>query len=211
MLKCIAVYGGTFDPVHLGHVNTAKALELHLHFDEIRFLPCKQPVLKNAATASSHHRLAMLELALANFPKAIIDDREIKREGLSYMIDTLESMRTDSPEASLCLVVGMDAFNDLPRWHQWQALFDFAHIIVINRPGISLLADPILEKTIATRQTMSIDALQTKSHGQLYFQQLPETPISSTEIRQRLQQGKSVASMLAVKVSDYIRIQQLYR
>lgn len=211
MLKSIAIYGGTFDPVHNGHTKAALALEKIFSFDEIRFLPCKQPVLKNAANASSQHRLAMLKLALTGFPKAIIDDREIKRTGPSYMVDTLASMHTECPKASLSLVIGMDAFNDLPQWHLWEALFDFAHIIVINRPNVLLNPNPNLEKIITLRQTTTIDALKAKPCGLLYFQQLAETPISSTVIRQRMQQGKSVASMLDIHVLDYIQTQKIYR
>lgn len=209
MLEAIAIYGGTFDPVHKGHIDTAIALDSRFHFDEIRFLPCKKPVLKSDASASSGHRVAMLKLALSDVAKGLIDEREILREGPSYMVDSLASIRMERPKASLCLVMGMDAFNDLPRWHQWSSLLEHAHIIVINRPGYHLNEDPKL-KTLLEARGDSTDALKTTRCGKICLQHLPEMTIASSEIRRHLQANKPVDAWLSPAVADYIRQNKLY-
>lgn len=136
--KALGILGGTFDPIHQGHLGIAHAALLACQLTEIRFIPCKQPLLKNQAHASTEQRLAMLSIACKPYPNFVIDDREIKRDTPSYMVETLTSLRADYPTSALCLIIGIDAFIDLPQWYHWQQLIDLAHIIIPNRPSFSL-------------------------------------------------------------------------
>ena len=137
MNKPIGILGGTFDPVHYGHLRTALELFQILNLAEIRFMPCQIPVHKDEVHADPKHRLAMLELALAGTPEFKVDHRELQRSTPSYMIETLISLRKEYPDTPLALIMGSDAFINLATWNSWQELTDYAHIVVAIRAGKS--------------------------------------------------------------------------
>src|SRR5919106_983706 len=133
-MTTIGIFGGTFDPIHFGHLRTAFELLQALKLNEIRFMPAGNPPHREVTVASPAERFAMVEAAIAGQPGFVVDDREIRREGLSYSVDTMRTLRADFPDHALSLIVGMDAFLGLPKWHQWRELLELAHLVVAHRP-----------------------------------------------------------------------------
>jgi nicotinate-nucleotide adenylyltransferase len=208
----IGIYGGTFDPIHYGHLRTALEVKEALQLDELRFLPCRLPPHRASPGASPEQRLQMLELALENTgPGFIADDRELRREGPSYMVDTLTSLRQEYPESSLCLIVGLDAFYGLPSWHRWRELFNLAHVVVMRRPG---LAEPAwtgdLAELIQQRRTDDFAQLSAVLAGQLVFLEVTQLDISATGIRRLVADKKNPRYLLPDPVLAMIQQQGLY-
>ena len=134
--KAIGVLGGTFDPVHFGHLRLAKCARDDFQLDEVHLLPCRVPALKPQPIATAQQRVDMLRLAIANEPGLVVDESELHRDGPSYTVDTLRALRVEvGPECAICLIMGMDAFLSLPAWHEWQEIIGLAHVIVMQRPG----------------------------------------------------------------------------
>jgi nicotinate-nucleotide adenylyltransferase len=129
----IGIYGGTFDPVHYGHLRTAVEVKGIFALDTLRLIPCYQSPLKKGSQASPEQRLQMLQLAIMGEKGLLCDSRELDRAGRSYMVETLASLHNDFPNETLILFMGSDAFADIERWYQWQRLFDYAHIVVMTR------------------------------------------------------------------------------
>lgn len=212
MRNCL-IFGGTFDPVHNGHINTVINVQDHYHFDEIIFLPCKLPLLKHKAQATAKQRVDMLQIAINHFPKYpfIIDTREIRRDSPSYMVTTLEDYR-QQPKYSDCaitLMIGRDTFLQLPQWHQWQKILSLTNLLVINRPGIyhpSLTLSDLLK----THQTHQKDKLTTTTQGLIYCIDAGYYEISSTAIRQYIQHNTPCTHLLSQDVFDYIQQNKLY-
>ena len=135
MTRPVALFGGTFDPVHFGHLRPAVELQQVLDAAELRFIPCQIPPLKDAATAPADVRLEMLRAAVHDLPGCSVDPRELQRDGPSYTVTTLEELRSEDPGRRLCLVIGLDAFLALPTWHRWEAVLELTHFAVTSRPG----------------------------------------------------------------------------
>ncbi len=135
MTQPIGILGGTFDPVHNGHLHLATAFLKELDLAELRFIPLNSPAHRPAPVASSAQRLEMLKLAVEDQARLKVDDCERRRDGVSYTIDTLKDLRTRFAESSLCLLMGIENFKTLNQWHQWQSLLGYAHIVIANRPG----------------------------------------------------------------------------
>lgn len=208
----IGILGGTFDPIHFGHLRPALDVAEILKLDEVRFIPCGQPPHREQPVASALQRLSMLRAAVSSHPKLKVDDRELSRQGPSYMVDTLASLKKDFPEKNLCLILGWDAFIHLESWHQWERLLELANIAVTHRPGWSVeqigkhseLAKLIDERTVAAEK------LSSKAAGFITFIAVTQLDISSTQIRQQLQQGNSVSYLLPDKVEQLIINQHIY-
>src|SRR5664279_5297098 len=128
----VAILGGTFDPVHYGHLRFADDVRRALHLAEVRLVPAADPPHRRGPAATADHRAAMLTLAAAEFPGLVVDERELRRPGKSYTVPTLEELRREFPGRPVWLLLGADAFRDLPTWHRWQELFDLAHVIVVE-------------------------------------------------------------------------------
>ena len=208
----IGIYGGTFDPVHYGHLRSALEVKEALGLEELRFLPCGQPPHRRTPQALAHQRLRMLELALVDAAAGFrIDTRELEREGPSYMVDTLASLREEVAERPLCLILGMDAFAGLPAWHRWRELFDQAHIIVMRRPDAP---EPDIAETwaglVAGRRVLETERLRAKPAGLVYFVEVTQLAIAATQIRRLIRSGKDPRYLLPDTVLDWIRAQQLY-
>jgi nicotinate-nucleotide adenylyltransferase len=189
----IGIFGGTFDPIHLGHLRLALELGERYPFDEIRFIPCKQPVLKHAAIASAEHRLAMLKLAVEKQPTFIVDDREIQRSSPSYMIDTLLSLNHEMPGREFALILGSDALAQFTTWNRWQEIIKLAKLLVVPRPSF-----------------MST-SIRPELKAQTVIQNISGLPISSSQIRAEIQAGRSVRYWVPDSVWEYITSYQLYR
>lgn len=210
-MKLIGIFGGTFDPVHFGHLRPVQEVCQDLGLDEVRWIPCGLPPHRDSPLGSAGQRLAMLRLALKGNKKFVVDTREIDRDGPSYMVDTLRSLRQDFPDESLVLILGQDAFNGLPQWHNWQQILQLAHIIVCTRPGSEQPLSGPLEKLVVDRQIQNDEQLKSAASGCIYMHQVTQLPISATQIRELCQQGKSPAYLLPDSVNDYIQTNGLYR
>jgi nicotinate-nucleotide adenylyltransferase len=179
----IGVFGGTFDPIHCGHLRTAFELWQELKLAEIRFLPTGSPPHREKLYASPEQRLEMVRAAVADQPAFIVDDREVRRSGVSYSVDTLAELRHEYPQRSLCLLLGMDAFLGLPGWHRWRELLTLAHIVVAHRPGWRAPTTGPLGELMVDHGTGSILALQQERAGRVYVRAVTQLEISSTELR----------------------------
>jgi nicotinate-nucleotide adenylyltransferase len=188
-MRPIGIFGGTFDPIHYGHLRTAFELLQMLEFDEVRFIPCGDPPHRGVTFAPAMLRLDMVQLATRNEPGFVVDDRELQRKGPSYSIDTLESLREEFPDRSLCLITGMDAFLGLPTWHRWDEILDFAHIVVAHRPGWRAPGEGTLGELLRERRTQQAADLREKLQGRVYIHAVTQLEIASTEIRNLVAQG----------------------
>ncbi len=210
----VGLFGGTFDPVHFGHLRTALELKQTLKLDEIRLLPCNLPGHRLEPLGSAEQRLHMVKLAIIDEPELQIDDREMTRQGVSYMVDTLDSLRTELGEdAALCLILGTDAFLSLNTWHEWKKIPDLAHIIIVARPGCTLPsdADGVMGRFMHARAALEPHELKSSPSGRVLVQCLTPLDISATAIRSIISVGKSPRYLLPDLVWDYIKQQNLYK
>ena len=204
----IGVYGGTFDPVHFGHLRTALEVKEIFGLDEIRLVPCFMPPHRDEPTVTANSRVRMLELAVEGYAGMRVDTREIDRGGPSYMVDTLESLRQEFGDQPLLLFIGGDAFLNLTGWHRWRQLFDFAHVIVMTRPGYE---QPKLDRFFQDRLAASDDSLRQTPAGYLFFQQVTALDISATAIRRMIAENRNPGFLLPESVIEYIRQNKLYQ
>jgi nicotinate-nucleotide adenylyltransferase len=189
-MRTIGIFGGTFDPIHFGHLRTAFELLQALRLDEMRFMPAGTPPHREGTVASAAVRLAMVQAATQGQPGFVVEDREIRREGLSYSVDTMRTLRADFPDHSLCLIVGMDAFLGLPKWHQWRELLDLAHLVVAHRPGWRAPSMGPLGELLVDRGTGRIGDLHEARAGCIYIHAVTQLEISSTEVRKLIAAGR---------------------
>ncbi len=212
MSRSLAILGGTFDPIHFGHLRTALELKQQLGVDEMRLLPCYLPPHRGSPVASAAQRWTMLQLALEDEPELLADDREIDRGGVSYMVDTLQSFRDEfGNRVSLYLAVGMDSFLTLPHWHEWQRIPDLAHIVVVARPGSRLPDGGILERFLQARLVSHAAELREAASGRVLCRELTPLDISASCIRQLVTRGQSPRYLLPDAVLAYIRQHGLYQ
>ncbi len=214
MKKCIGILGGTFNPIHHGHLRMAQELADALGFDEVRFIPSASPPHRTTPEVSAEHRAAMVQLAIADNPLFKLDMRELARTGASYMIDTLISLREELGEhAALCLIMGSDAFVKLDTWHHWQKLLDYCHIILVQRPNISPDLPRLsakLTSLLHDHYTENVDDLTEKTTGYIHMQKITPLDISATRIRESLKACHSVRYLMPESVITYIATHKLY-
>jgi nicotinate-nucleotide adenylyltransferase len=212
--RCIAVLGGSFDPVHNGHVALAQHFIKLLSPDELRLIPAGNPWQKEGLKATPAHRIAMLKLAFRECPvPVVIDTSEIERDGPTYTIDTLRALREKSgQEASIAFLIGADQLQGLNTWKQWRQLFDYAHFCIASRPefgiGASVLAQDILGE-ISQRQCKPEEIRETAS-GSICIAEGLAVEVSSTQVRNALKQGEQINTWLPPAVLDYIKQHHLY-
>ena len=195
----IGILGGTFDPVHFGHLRPALEVMQALGLEQVRFVPNRVPPHRETPWLDVDRRLELLRTAIEDQPGFLLDEREIHREGHSYMVDTLESLQTEFPSQSLCLIVGMDAFLGLKQWYQWQRIPGLCHLVVTTRPGSSIDPD-FIDSLPATRAT-SVSGLTKQAAGRILLQSVTQLDISASRIRMMLAQGKSVRYLLPDEVN----------
>jgi nicotinate-nucleotide adenylyltransferase len=211
MPKRIGIFGGTFDPVHIGHLRSALEVAEFMALDELRLVPSARPPHREAPQVSAQDRLAMVELAVAGLPPLRVDDRELKRDKPSYSIDTLESLRSElAADDQLFLLIGWDAFCGLPTWHRWSELLEHCHILVLQRPDADSEAPETLRNLLAARSISDPLAMEGPA-GQISFIWQTPLAVSATQIRTLLASGKSVRFLLPDAVLTYIHAHGLYR
>ncbi|CDZ78363.1 putative nicotinate-nucleotide adenylyltransferase [Legionella massiliensis] len=209
------IYGGTFDPIHYGHIKTALDVQGFFHFERFVFLPCKIPVLKNQALATPEQRVSMMELALAPYQQQArfsIDLSELNRDTPSYMVDSLEYFRKQfGEELAITLLMGMDTFSQLHRWYQWSKLITLCNILVIDRAGFAKQALPdLVQDLLDKQQTFDANALKQKSHGLIYRYNAGQFDFSSSWIREQLSKNNELENYLPIAVLEYIKKNNLY-
>ncbi|WP_028387928.1 nicotinate-nucleotide adenylyltransferase [Legionella fairfieldensis] len=212
------IYGGTFDPIHNGHINTAINIQNHFNFDRFVFLPCKVPVLKHRALATAKQRITMIELALSEQDKNrhfTIDLSEINRDSPSYMVNTLENFRQQfGNNIAIVLIMGADTFNQLPQWHAWQQILSLTNLLVIKRPGKNYdreAPEPVKE-LLSHYETHEDKAISQQPHGLIYRYNAGNFNVSSSWIRQqiRIHNEQALKNYLSDKVLKYIKQNNLY-
>jgi nicotinate-nucleotide adenylyltransferase len=206
----IGVFGGTFDPVHYGHLRSAFEMLQVLRFDEVRFMPCGDPPHRGKTFATAEQRLRMVQVAIAGQAGFLSDDRELRRDGPSYTIDTLLSLRAEFPRRSLGLIVGMDAFLGLPKWHRWQEILGVAHIVVAHRPGWKAPDIGPLGDLITEHGTHRVADLQSTLSGRIHIHAVTQLEISSTEIRDLVAAGRDPRFLMPDAVRDVIMTSKVY-
>jgi nicotinate-nucleotide adenylyltransferase len=189
----IGIFGGTFDPIHLGHLRMALELYELLSLEDVRFIPCKQPVHKQRQVTDAAHRLAMLNLAIASQPGFIVDERELNRESPSYMIETLQDLKRELPDKELGLIIGSDALLLFKTWKDWQKIVSLAKLLVVPRTSFNNAAVP------------------EDLHPHMEVYGLATLPISASQIRAEIQCGRSARYWVPDTVWTYINQHQLYR
>jgi len=207
----IGIFGGTFDPIHYGHLRTAFEMLQALRFAAVHFVPSGDPPHRGRTYAPASLRLEMVRAAVANEACFIVDDCEIKRAGPSYSVDTLAAMRRQYPTASLSLIVGMDAFLGLTSWYRWEEILNFAHIVVAHRPGWRAPDIGPLGKLISEHGTHRIDDLHEELCGRIYIHAVTQLEISSTEIRDLVVAGRDPRFLMPDVVRDIILKSHCYQ
>ncbi|AIA75844.1 nicotinate-nucleotide adenylyltransferase [Vreelandella sp. 21] len=202
----IGMLGGTFDPVHLGHLRSAVEVREALELDRLHMIPAPQPPLRDTPQVSPEQRFELLRLGISDTPGVMADDRELRREGPSYSVDTLAELRQAyGDSASLVMIIGFDAFLRLAKWHKANQIFSLAHLVVIARPGYNARWPEELRELVGNREVDSVDELMRSPNGNVLTLALPSMmAISATYIRERLEKGKSVRYLLPEAVEEAI-------
>ena len=200
----IGIYGGSFDPIHLGHLKTATTLKTELQLDHLFLLPCCEPVHKDGLKYPSNDRLKMLNLALEKFSTLEIDSREILRGGGSYMIDTLHELKQIYRDEPICLIIGMDSFLKIKTWKDWQEFSKLVHLVILQRQGFNIINSSL----DSFHNTKEVNELRLESNGLLYFSNCPKINISSSDIRDRIAANQNLDDLLPKSVINYLRLHE---
>ena len=212
----IGIFGGTFDPVHYGHLRLAEEMLELANLRQIRFIPTGIPPHRNAPQTSAQHRSAMVQLAIADQPAFVLDDREVRCATPCYTVNTLRELRAElGATQPLCLLMGGDAFLQLHTWHEWEQLFELAHIVVGYRPGFTL--EERIHSATAELQhhyharLCTADILSQQPCGGVAELAIPKLEISATDIRRRVAENRTIRYLLPNAVADYIHQHHLYQ
>lgn len=206
----IGVFGGTFDPVHYGHLRPALELLQGLPFDEVRMIPARQPPHRKPPEAPPRLRAEMLRAAIDGVAGMGMDGRELDREGPSYMVDTLTSLRVELEHTPLCLLLGMDAFVGFDQWRQWRRILELAHLVVAWRPGWELPQHGELAEVLRQATVEEPSALLQKDSGRILLYPVTQLDISATQIREMVAAGRSPRFLLPDTVLAIIQREGLY-
>ena len=209
-MQPIGILGGTFDPIHKGHLAIAKqALQLGLQF--VFFVPVNIPPHRQKPIASAFHRKKMVELATSDEDSFYVDCRELNRNEKSYSIETIKSFRTQFPDTPLFMIIGIDAFNQIDKWHKWDSLLNYVHITVADRPGIKQKVNTLLDEWTQKHLVDNVETLKQKICGNIYFMPTKLTDISSSDIRLAIKKAERLNNFLHRSTINYINEQHLYQ
>ena len=207
----IGIFGGTFDPVHHGHLRIALDAQEALGLEQVRLIPLASAVHREQPQATAEQRLAMLQAAVAGHTGLHADPREIERGGQSFMVDTIESLRNEFAGKRLCLLLGSDAFNGLPGWRDPERILAMAHVLVMQRPGYTLPNDPELQALVKKHRCNDVSDMTRNASGCVHFHTVTQLDISSSDIRSRIAAGTDPSFLLPDPVLSFIRQNDLYR
>lgn len=213
----IGILGGTFNPIHEGHVKVAEDVQKKFRLEKILFIPSYIPPHKESVDmASPHHRLRMIELAVSAHPQFLASSIEIEAKGKSYSIFTILKLKKTFPKAAIFFILGIDAFLEIDTWREYKKVLEQCYFVVVSRPGYSLddaadaLPPEYRERMTETQRTERIDDNMVLSYKMFLFQ-MESLDIASTEIRQNIRQKKSIKGLVPEAVEDYIRENKLYQ
>lgn len=216
----VGIYGGTFDPIHYGHLRVAQELADDIEFDRFYVVPAGEPRLRAVPAGSKTQRAQMVALAIQGNPAFTLDEREINRSGVSVTVESLKEYQQECQayydnRAALCFIIGADSFLKIRQWHEWQTVFQLCHLIVVDRPGSQLMqqTDRLpaeIRQASASRWVIDPRKLTSQPHGLIYVAPTTLLDISATRIRALVAAGKSVRYLLPDCVADYIKTQHLY-
>ena len=207
----ICLFGGTFDPVHSGHIHGAAAVCAALELPEVRLVLAARPGHRQSPIASAEHRWQMLRLACASNPQLVADDRELMRDTPSYTVETLSELRTEVGDGDLAWVLGSDAFADLPNWHRWTEVLKFTNLVILRRPGQAHAPQGVLNaelQSLCARHR--VDHRLDAPFGQIMFLDNEMQGVSASLVRAALSAGQPVAQLLPDRVATYISVHGLY-
>lgn len=219
LLPPIGIFGGTFNPVHHGHLRSALDIGQHINLQEVLLMPTFMSPHKLinpqhdqiSHDKNSQHRLAMLNAATSYCPGLNVSDYELKRAQVSYTINTVEHFRQQFPDSPLCFLMGMDSFAHFTSWHRWQDIIKQCHIVVSHRPGYTIDAQSEISALLAKYQTTSVSRLHASLGGTIYVHHENPLAISSSIIRRLIQTHQPITYLTPTCVEDYINQHQLYR
>ena len=204
----IGILGGTFDPIHFGHLRPALEIVEKLSLEELRFIPSAKPPHRWQPEARAEDRLQMVKLAIKGTDKFILDDREYHRDGASYTIDTLETIRSEIGHTKpICMLLGLDAFQSFDSWREWQKILDLSHLVVSTRPGYQTQNT---ESWTEGRIVNDVNDLLQHKVGKIFFCDVTQLDISATNIRKQMHNGGSCRYLTPKKVCKYIMKHKLY-
>lgn len=206
----MALFGGTFDPVHYGHLRCADEVRQTLGLKTLYLLPAGNPPHRGRPQATVEQRLEMLQLACQAFPSLKIDDRETRRDGPSYMVDTLQEMRASHGDQPILLLVGQDAANLLHTWHQWERLFELANLVILTRPGSRSRYMPEVAEQVQSRSVQAVRDLLKSAAGSVFHLQVESIDVSASKIKDYIRSGQDPGPMLPAAILEYIRQNRLY-
>ncbi len=208
----LGVLGGTFDPIHNGHLRLAIEFYERLDLTELRLIPLRAPSHRDPPLADPEHRLAMLQLAIENITGLTVDDCELQRGSTSYTIETVSLVKEKIGDSPLCLLMGIDAFAKINTWHRWEELLEYVHIVIADRPGNHTKEyDQEIAVLIKTHLTDDISELQQSSAGKIYRITMPMLDISATQIRNLISNNQDAHGLVSEKVLDFIHLHNLYK
>ncbi|HCU67193.1 MAG TPA: nicotinate-nucleotide adenylyltransferase [Rheinheimera sp.] len=187
-MALLGFYGGTFDPIHQGHLQLALYVQQHCQLEQLQLLPCHLPPHRAHPGVSSEHRAAMVELAIAPYPALKLNKLELGKQSPSYTVETLEILRSQHPNDTLCFVIGMDSLCAFTRWHRYQDILSLCHLLVCQRPGYAENAEATM--LLQSYGAQNIQELQSQQAGKILLLQNPLFDISASQIRAGLQQNE---------------------
>ncbi|WP_042145830.1 MULTISPECIES: nicotinate-nucleotide adenylyltransferase [unclassified Pseudoalteromonas] len=206
----IGIFGGTFDPIHLGHLNIAQQCVKQLQLDKLFFMPCATPAHKSLSNISAEHRAHMVNLAIKDNNLFALDDRELKRTGASYSVLSLRELKQEFPDQSILFLIGMDSLNTLSSWYHWQEITQLCHLVICKRPGQTFSPSQETLDYLNQATTAHQSDLKEIKSGKAFFLDTPEFNIASTQIRNNLNETNSINQLLPKAVLSYIKLNNLY-
>lgn len=209
--EAIGILGGSFDPIHNGHLLPAIEVAQALNLKQLFLMPNHIAPHKAASHCSAQQRCEMVRLAIADKNQLKLDTRELNRPNASYTIDTLKEIKLAHPDNPVCFMMGMDSLIHFSSWHQWQEILNYCHLVVCFRPGWHGEFNDTIQALLKKHQVTSVAQLHQHQAGKIYFQQTQQYAISSTQIRDNIKQKISIENLLPSSVIDYIKQHQLYK